>query len=567
MFIQRVFLVAFGFCLLLFSSVNATVFTHVDNEKIGFVLDQVVSNDGNTLYAITVDDLLVYSVNPETGEILEKRQSFNEGNIITLEGLLFSPAKLVKSPDGNQVYLSANFGVLSDSQFPWDESVLQFDIKSDGNLTYQDRTTLGTSINGDMVITSDGKYIYVSSNNGDIGLLTRAPNGKTTYIDKINQDLYGIDFDNTGDLLISPDNKNLYASSTFNDGHLHVLSINQNSGELTSIQTLEHESLSIASYQHDEHPKSKAVGGRGIAISNDGLNLYTIPDRYSPEGTLATFKRNSDGTVSFQSAVIAPTEDGSSLSILFSPDDVVVSPSQKYVYALDAIKGNIGVWKRNSSNGNLEYVDVINDSNSEADFTTGAEYRMTLSDNGYFLYTNNQRGIIAFDLRTDLSIVKTDSVDPVSLNGTIDYTLSVTNESTTDAYNVVITDELPAGTSYVSGSVNSNSGNCAVSSQKVTCTIDLVRAGEGYNAALKVNAPNVEGQLTNTGEVSSNQLDKEIANNSDTETTNIGSEGVTTDTSTSSSSSGGGSIPLNFLGMIMSFLFVRRLFVTRNPQT
>ena len=367
------------------------------------------------MYVVIVGELLVYSVNTETGELIEKTQTFNHENIIDIDGVSFFPNKLVKSSDGNQLYLSANFGVNENgSSFPWDESVLQFDIAADGSLTYVDRTIVEEGlINGDMAITSDGKFIYTSSNSDDIAMLTRAPNGQTTYIGSISEDLFGITFINVGELLISPDNNNLYASSTFNDGHLHVFSINQSTGALTSIQALQHEDLEIVEFSNDSHTRSKAVSGEGIAISADGLNLYTIPDRVGPEGVVGVFTRNSDGTIIFQSQIIAPLDTtGTTLNSLFSPDDIVVSPNQKYVYALDAVIGNILVFER-KANGDLEFLDVISDVNSDADFSTGETHQMTISENGYYLYTNNQLGIIAFDLRTDLSIVKTDAVDPV----------------------------------------------------------------------------------------------------------------------------------------------------------
>ena len=50
----------------------------------------------------------------------------------------------------------------------------------------------------------------------------------------------------------------------------------------------------------------------------------------------------------------------------------------------------------------------------------------------------------------DLSITKTDSADPVIAGEDLTYTLVVTNDGPSDATNVVVTDDVPAGTSFVS---------------------------------------------------------------------------------------------------------------------
>ena len=50
----------------------------------------------------------------------------------------------------------------------------------------------------------------------------------------------------------------------------------------------------------------------------------------------------------------------------------------------------------------------------------------------------------------DLSITKTDSADPVLAGTDLTYTLSVTNAGPSDATNVVVSDPVPAGTSFVS---------------------------------------------------------------------------------------------------------------------
>ena len=48
----------------------------------------------------------------------------------------------------------------------------------------------------------------------------------------------------------------------------------------------------------------------------------------------------------------------------------------------------------------------------------------------------------------DLAITKTDSPDPVVAGGLLTYTINVTNNGPADATEVVVTDTLPAGTTF-----------------------------------------------------------------------------------------------------------------------
>ena len=59
----------------------------------------------------------------------------------------------------------------------------------------------------------------------------------------------------------------------------------------------------------------------------------------------------------------------------------------------------------------------------------------------------------------DLRLTKTDSIDPVALNAPFTYTLTVSNVGTTEATNVVVTDNLPSGISITYAT--SASGMCS----------------------------------------------------------------------------------------------------------
>src|SRR6476661_2495911 len=68
---------------------------------------------------------------------------------------------------------------------------------------------------------------------------------------------------------------------------------------------------------------------------------------------------------------------------------------------------------------------------------------------------------------SDLSLTKADSPDPVFAGAPITYSIAVANAGPDAATNVVVTDNLPKGTGFVSA--QSTQGTCVGKGQKVTC--------------------------------------------------------------------------------------------------
>lgn len=94
------------------------------------------------------------------------------------------------------------------------------------------------------------------------------------------------------------------------------------------------------------------------------------------------------------------------------------------------------------------------------------------------------------------------------------YSLVVTNNGPDDATGVVVTDPLPAGVE-----VESVSDGCTRSGETVTCAASSLGAGEAAAFKIDVTAPDDEGELVNTAQVSSGTLDAVPGNDSATVTT------------------------------------------------
>lgn len=126
----------------------------------------------------------------------------------------------------------------------------------------------------------------------------------------------------------------------------------------------------------------------------------------------------------------------------------------------------------------------------------------------------------------DLRLTVSDSPDPVRPGQQLTYLISVTNDGPGTATNLVVTDTLPPGTSWVTFS-GGTGWSCTNSGQTITCTRDSLAAGDTapnilISAAVTgVSAPNT---LLNTPSVSADSYDPDSGNNTSTAATAVQAE-------------------------------------------
>jgi uncharacterized repeat protein (TIGR01451 family) len=133
------------------------------------------------------------------------------------------------------------------------------------------------------------------------------------------------------------------------------------------------------------------------------------------------------------------------------------------------------------------------------------------------------RGIVRLGpIRTaDLSITKTDSPNPVITGENLTYMVTVTNDGPDTATSVIVTDNLPAETTFVSCS-STGGGVCGGSVNNRTVTFASLASGESETVTfvVTVNCSVADGTvISNTATVSSSTLDPNTNNNSATATT------------------------------------------------
>jgi uncharacterized repeat protein (TIGR01451 family) len=119
----------------------------------------------------------------------------------------------------------------------------------------------------------------------------------------------------------------------------------------------------------------------------------------------------------------------------------------------------------------------------------------------------------------DLGITKTDSPDPVNNQSNITYTITVTNNGPSPAANVTVTDNVPAGTTFVSATPTQ--GTCPQAGGVVTCNIGMMASGANVTVTMLVMVTGFGPTVTNTATVASSVTDPVAGNNSATATTTV----------------------------------------------
>ena len=113
----------------------------------------------------------------------------------------------------------------------------------------------------------------------------------------------------------------------------------------------------------------------------------------------------------------------------------------------------------------------------------------------------------------DLVIVKT-ATSPTPLNGTVNYSLSVSNKGPSTATNVRVADPAPAGISYQTAAPSQ--GTCVVTAALVTCNLGTVNVGQTVTIAITARATSVGTHINTATVTGEGGPETNPADNSDT---------------------------------------------------
>jgi uncharacterized repeat protein (TIGR01451 family) len=119
----------------------------------------------------------------------------------------------------------------------------------------------------------------------------------------------------------------------------------------------------------------------------------------------------------------------------------------------------------------------------------------------------------------DLSLVKSDSPDPVTSGTQLTYTIEVRNEGPDPATDVAITDDFPGAVDFVSATPSA--GTCEPRGGRVTCTLPSLAPDGVATLVIVVTVTKKKGSITNSASVQSAVADPQPGNNLDTEVTQV----------------------------------------------
>ena len=131
--------------------------------------------------------------------------------------------------------------------------------------------------------------------------------------------------------------------------------------------------------------------------------------------------------------------------------------------------------------------------------------------------------------QADVSVTKTTAAGPVLAGNTIAYTITVANAGPSDAQTVALTDLVPANTTFVSDAQTSGptfnlTSPAAGGTGTISGTIGTLALGASASFTVVVlvspSTPN-GATITNTADVTAATTDPNLANNSQTVTTNV----------------------------------------------
>ncbi len=118
----------------------------------------------------------------------------------------------------------------------------------------------------------------------------------------------------------------------------------------------------------------------------------------------------------------------------------------------------------------------------------------------------------------NVSIVASDSPDPVSSGGNLTYSITVSNSSGLAASDVTLTDTLPAGVNLVSATTSQ--GTCT-GTNVVTCNLGTLN-GSGNAFVTIIVATGAAGLISNAATLTTSSYDPNTADNSATSSTTVG---------------------------------------------
>ncbi|MFC1798577.1 beta-propeller fold lactonase family protein [Thermodesulfobacteriota bacterium] len=201
--------------------------------------------------------------------------------------------------------------------------------------------------------------------------------GRLTYVEVHKDELYNVDgLNGAVDVAVSPDGKHVYAAGSI-DNAVAVFSRDATLGQLTFVE----------SHVDGASGVDGLGGASAIAISADGNHVYVTGNS---DNAVAVFSR--DATSGHLTFVESHVDDASGVDGLGGASAVAISADGKHVYVTGNSDHAVAVFSRNTTSGQLTFVEFHKDEVDGADGLNQAS-AVEVSPDGNHLYV----GTSAFD--------------------------------------------------------------------------------------------------------------------------------------------------------------------------
>ena len=398
----------------------------------------------------------------------------------------------------------------------------RYDLSSLAGQNIRFRWRIGADSYGDLGWYLDNVQIYTCATATEADLSIE----KSDDADPVNQDdtvTYTITVDNLG----PDDAENVTVSDTFTGAAVTVTSVTPSQGSCTTfpcnlgaiansgtatitVQVTADVAGTITNTASVSSDTTDPVAGNNSSVEQTTVNGpkadlgITKTDDADPvnngKTVIYTITVTNNGPDAATNVTVTDTFSGAAVNL------VSVTPSQGTCTGFPCNLGTIA----DSGSATIEVEVVATD---DGTITNHAE---VAGDEGDDVPGNN-----VVDETTvvnpvgDLAIEKTDSADPVSIGETFTYTIGITNFGPDDAHNIVV-DDVFSGAAVTVNQVWASHSDCTT----FPCTIDVIQAGLGGNIWVEVTA-NAAGTITNSVEISADEVDVNLANNTFVETTTV----------------------------------------------
>ena len=470
------------------------------------VMALALSPDGQHLYATGFNNnaLVVFTRNVTHGQIsFVQALTDDTGNI---DGLAKASGVSI-SPDGAFVYVTS----FSDNAV----AVFRRDAIS-GTLTFVEVQKNGQNgvegLGGAFAVTTTENQIYVAGSSDDaITIFNRDPQtGQLTFQQAIRFDDQAQSLDGVYDLTVTADGLHLLATS-FNSNRLSVFGRNPTNGNLTLIQTLTDNFDNVSGLER----------ASGVVVSPDGKQVYTVAG--GSDNAISVFNRDlaANGTLT----LVEVYRDGiNGVEGLSGATALTMSADGNYIYVAGKNDNALALFKRHPETGQLSFVEAQTDGIEGINGLGGAS-AVVASPTGAHVYVAglSDNAIAVFSIATaDLSIVITESEDPVHVGNNLIYTLTVTNNGPQKATGIQLEDILPSNIKLISFSPSQGTCTSTPTNNQLNCALGTLNSGTKLTMSI-VMSPFDTGELTHTVTVSADQFDP-TSPSTVTETTQVVAE-------------------------------------------